>query len=118
MAKKTVDPFDKFREATLGQKSSPLSDALTVKTSKPEVKETPEVNTTPSPVSNPVSPTLSQNSAAFDKISKNANRELVSFHISKETKKKLNLLKVELEKSLGDLYNEAIDDLLAKYNRK
>jgi len=115
MAKKTIDPFDKFREATLGQKSSPLSDALSAKTQKQEPVEAPAP--APSKVET-VSPTLSQNSSALEKISKNANRELVSFHISKETKKKLNLLKVELEKSLGDLYNEAIDDLLAKYNKR
>lgn len=117
MAKK-VDQFEKFRAATLGR-SSELGDVLASsnaesntsnnQSSSPAVqvveKATPE--TVPAPVQT-VTP---------EKVSKNADRELVSFHISKDRKKLLGLLKFESDRSYGDLYNEAIDDLLRKYGR-
>lgn len=114
MAKKTKDQFDIFKQVTLGTSTSLSS--LNVDNKPAPVKETP----LPSPATEvkDATPAPAQKVDSTEKVSKNANRELVSFHISKEIKKKLNLLKVETEKSLGDLYNEAIDDLLVKYNMR
>ena len=113
MAKKTKDQFDIFKAVTLGTTTS-LSN-LNPETRQPVSKEPTLPSSDPVETPAQVTPT-EQTSVAAEKVSKNANRELVSFHISKDVKKKLNLLKVETEKSLGDLYNEAIDDLLKKYN--
>jgi len=120
MAKKSKDPFETFKQATLGSNSA-LSSALSSRVREQEQSE-PKVEDSPAPAPKP-EPVVEPDPApkaveAPEKISKNANRELVSFHISKETKKKLNLLKVEAEKSLNDLYTEAIDDLLIKYSKK
>ena len=93
MAKKT-DPFDKFREATLGG-GSPLSGALqgaTIRTSERRQDDTP----LPAP----------------DKKSKN-----VSFHIDKDVFLKLGQLKFEMGTKYDDLYNEAVRDLLVKYGK-
>lgn len=98
MAKKS-DPFDKFREATLGG-GSPLSGALqgaTIRSSERKQDETP----LPSPV----------------KKSKNANRKLVSFHIDSDVFLKLGQLKFEMGTKYDDLYNEAVRDLLVKYGK-
>lgn len=121
MAKK-IDPFDKFRAATLGQPS--IKDAMrprqdvslesTVPAAPAEdvVKE-PVINEKPSTVvSAPVNVV-----PAVAKISKNADRELVSFHISKDTKRKLGLLKYETGRQYNELYVEAIEDLLKKYGK-
>ena len=99
MAKKT-DPFDKFREATLGG-GSPLSGALqgaTIRSTDREREETPLPST-----------------AA--KKSKNANRKLVSFHIDNDIFLKLGQLKFEMGTKYDDLYNEAVRDLLVKYGK-
>lgn len=99
MAKKT-DPFDKFREATLGG-GSPLSGALqgaSIRSSERVPEETP----LPSPVA---------------KKSKNANRKLVSFHIDNDIFLKLGQLKFEMGTKYDDLYNEAVRDLLVKYGK-
>ena len=99
MAKKT-DPFDKFREATLGG-GSPLSGALqgaTIRNTERVREEAP----LPSPAA---------------KKSKNANRKLVSFHIDNDIFLKLGQLKFEMGTKYDDLYNEAVRDLLVKYGK-
>ena len=98
MAKKT-DPFDKFREATLGG-GNPLSGALQGKSIK-------------SPGSTPDSASLTKPA----KVSKNANRKLVSFHIDHDIFLQLGRLKFEMGTKYDDLYNEAVKDLLVKYGR-
>jgi len=98
MAKKS-DPFDKFREATLGS-SGTLSGALSTATSRPAPAIIRE-----EPVSTP------------QKVSKNANRKLVSFHIDNAVFLKLGQLKFETGSKYDDLYNEAIVDLLKKYHK-
>ncbi len=98
MAKKS-DPFDKFREATLGSSSS-LSGALgnaTLRATKPAGVEV----SAPSTV----------------KVSKNANRKLVSFHIDNAMFLRLGQLKFETGSKYDELYNEAIEDLLKKYHK-
>lgn len=98
MAKKS-DPFDKFREATLGS-SGTLSGAISSATSRPATAVTRE-----EPVSAP------------QKVSKNANRKLVSFHIDNAVFLKLGQLKFETGSKYDELYNEAIVDLLKKYHK-
>lgn len=97
MAKKT-DPFEKFREATLGGGSA-LSGALS-DTGARRV-ERPVETPLPSPA----------------KVSKNANRKLVSFNIDKNTFLKLGQLKFEMGTKYDELYNEAVTDLLKKYGK-
>ena len=100
MAKKS-DPFDKFREATLGGGNSfsgALSAAAHSRASRAEEKPAPAP-------------------AAPAKVSKNANRKLVSFHIDNATFLKLGQLKFETGAKYDELYNEAIVDLLKKYHR-
>ena len=102
MAKKT-DPFDKFREATLGG-GNPLSGALqgaVARSSERKMEEAPLPSPAPSP----------------EKKSKNADRKLVSFHIDKDVFLKLGQLKFEMGTKYDDLYNEAIRDLLVKYGK-
>ena len=109
MAKK--DPFERFREATLGgQTNSPLKDALAKETPATPVVDTrvPVRNVTPAPV--PAEP-------AAEKVSKNSSRELVSFHIDKEMKRLLGYIKFDTGKSYGDLYCEAVEGLLKKYGK-
>ena len=98
MAKKT-DPFDKFREATLGG-GNPLSGALQG-TSIKSSGTTPDPAPLPSPA----------------KVSKNADRKLVSFHIASDVFLKLGQLKFEMGTKYDDLYNEAVRDLLVKYGK-
>lgn len=95
MAKKT-DPFDKFREATLGGGKT-LSGVLSG-TSGRDASSSP----LPSPAR---------------KESKNANRRLVSFHIDEDTFRKLGQIKFENGTKYDDLYNEAVVDLLRKYGK-
>lgn len=113
MAKK-VDQFEKFRAATLGRPSE-LSNVIQSSTAE---SNTPD-NVPENPVAEVVesAPAVSIAPAPAEKVSKNADRELVSFHISKDKKKLLGLLKYEEERSFGDLYCEAIDDLLRKYGK-
>lgn len=98
MAKK-VDPFDKFREATLGGGNA-LGVALSGG-SESHMKQKADV---PSP-------------APTRKVSKNANRTLKSFHLDNELFKKLGQIKYEMGISYDDLYNEAVTDLLVKYGK-
>ena len=111
MAKK--DPFEKFKEATLGGATeSPLKAALTQepKTVEPVDTRVPVRPTfAPAPVQAPV--------AQPEKVSKNNTRELVSFHIEKEMKRLLGYIKFDTGKSYGDLYCEAVEDLLRKYGK-
>ena len=98
MAKKS-DPFDKFREATLGS-SGTLSGALSSAASRPAPAVTRE-----------------EPAVVAQKISKNANRKLVSFHIDNAVFLKLGQLKFETGSKYDELYNEAIVDLLKKYHK-
>ena len=98
MAKK-IDPFEKFREATLGGGKA-LSSALSGPDTPRETR--PESSPLPSPA---------------PKVSKNATRKLVSFHIDEDIFRKLGQLKFELGKKYDELYNEAVRDLLVKYGR-
>jgi len=111
MAKKT-DPFEKFRNATLGDGNS-LSGALSGGTHKEEVD-------TPLPSSAPTAPTAPQvitPVATPAKVSKNATRKMVSFHVDAEIFRRLGQLKFEMGTKYDDLYNEAIRDLLVKYGK-
>ena len=111
MAKK--DPFEKFRQATLGgEADSPLKAALTQepKTVQPVDTRVPVRPAAPAaPVQEPV--------AQPEKVSKNNSRELVSFHLYKEFKRLLGYIKFDTGKSYGDLYCEAVEDLLRKYGK-
>lgn len=100
MAKKS-DPFEKFREATLGSSGS-LSGALSsASASRPAPNAEPAV----------------QAPVTTAKVSKNANRRLVSFHIDNATFLKLGQLKFETGAKYDELYNEAVVDLLKKYHK-
>lgn len=100
MAKKS-DPFEKFREATLGSSGS-LSGALSsASASRPA----------------PKAETAVQAPVTTAKVSKNANRRLVSFHIDNATFLKLGQLKFETGAKYDELYNEAVVDLLKKYHK-
>lgn len=105
MAKKN-DPFERFRNLTLGSDTS-LSDAISGAARRDEGHEEHE-----EAVPIPSSPTPVQ-----PKASKNANRKLVSFHLDKAVYLKLGMLKVEMGTTYDDLYNEAVNDLLAKYGK-
>lgn len=105
MAKKN-DPFERFRNLTLGSDTS-LSDAISGAARRDESHEEHE-----EAVPIPSSPTPVQ-----PKASKNANRKLVSFHLDKTVYLKLGMLKVEMGTTYDDLYNEAVNDLLAKYGK-
>ena len=111
MAKK--DPFEKFRQATLGaENQSPLQAALTQepKTVQPKDTRVPVRPSTPvGPVQEPV--------AQPEKVGKNVKRELVSFHLEKEHKRLLGYIKFDTGKSYNDLYCEAVEDLLKKYGK-
>lgn len=119
MAKK-VDQFEKFRAATLGRPSELSS---VIQSSQSDNKNTEVEVVTPfatlvEPIQSTQESLQLQNSTVEiqnGKVSKNADRELVSFHIAKDRKKKLGLLKYQQERSFGELYSEAIDDLLKKY---
>ena len=95
MAKK-IDPFDKFREATLGGGNT-LGAALSGG-SESHIER------------RPVSP-------APAKKSKNENRTLKSFHVDNDMFRKLGQIKFEMGISYDELYNEAIRDLLVKYGK-
>lgn len=110
MAKK--DPFERFREATLGgQSESPLKDAL-AKEAKPA--SAPDTRVPVRPVT--AEPVVAE-PAPVEKTSKNSSRELVSFHIEKEMKRLLGYIKFDTGKSYGELYCEAVEDLLRKYGK-
>lgn len=100
MAKKS-DPFDKFRQATLGSSGS-LSGALS---SASAARPAPKTEVAP------------QAAVTAPKVSKNANRKLVSFHIDNATFLKLGQLKFETGAKYDELYNEAVVDLLKKYHK-
>ena len=98
MAKKS-DPFEKFKEATLGS-SGTLSGALGNAAS-------------PRPVAKP----SKEEQVVQAKVSKNANRRLVSFHIDNAMFLRLGQLKFETGTKYDELYNEAVVDLLKKYHK-
>ena len=111
MAKK--DPFEKFRQATLGgETKSPLQAALTQEPKTVQPVDT-RVPVRPSAVAEPAPVPVAQP----EKVSKNNTRELVSFHIEKEMKRLLGYIKFDTGKSYGDLYCEAVEDLLRKYGK-
>lgn len=104
MAKK--DPFEKFRQATLGgETESPLKAAL----------EKDRSSSSSSDQRVPVRPVAEPENT--EKPGKNSSRELVSFHLDREKKRLLGFLKFETGRSYGQLYSEAIDDLLRKYGK-
>ena len=111
MAKKT-DPFEKFRNATLGDGNS-LSGALSGGTHKEEV-DTPLPSSAPAATAAPqvITPV-----ATPAKVSKNATRKMVSFHVDAEIFRRLGQLKFEMGTKYDDLYNEAVRDLLVKYGK-
>lgn len=111
MAKK-IDPFEKFKEVTLGSSPS-LSSAINV---KKDTVNLDEQSVVPEPVQQTVAAPVPE-IPIIEKQGKNVTRELVSFHIPKDMKKKLGLLKYELDRPFGDLYCEAVDDLLRKYGK-
>ena len=92
MAKK--DPFEKFRQATLGgQTESPLKAALA---QEPKASEPVDPRVPVRPVAVPVAAEPVQVPAApQEKVSKNNTRELVSFHIEKEMKRLLGYIKFD-----------------------
>ncbi len=105
MAKK-VDQFEKFRQATLGS-GSPLSDAISSKPShQPEAPSQPEA---PAPLPQPEVPAK--------KVSKNANRRLISINVDKDHYRLLGLIKFDTGRQYNDLFAEALEDLLKKYGR-
>ena len=109
MAKK--DPFEKFRQATLGGVTeSPLKAALT---QEPKAEQPVDTRVPVRPSAAPVQEPVAQP----EKVSKNNSRELVSFHLDKELKRLLGYIKFDTGKSYGDLYCEAIEDLLRKYGK-
>lgn len=111
MAKK--DPFEKFRQATLGgEADSPLKAALTQEPKTVQPVDT-RVPVRPAPPAAPVQEPVAQP----EKVSKNNSRELVSFHLDKELKRLLGYIKFDTGKSYGDLYCEAVEDLLRKYGK-
>ena len=112
MAKK--DPFEKFRQATLGGETvSPLKVALSQEPKAAEPVDTrfPVRPATPAaaPVQTPV--------AKPEKGGKNEKRDLVSFHLENEFKRLLGYIKFDSGKSYNDLYCEAVEDLLKKYGK-
>ena len=113
MAKK--DPFEKFRQATLGGSSeSPLKAALT---QEPKAEQPVDTRVPVRPNAAPVAEPVQTPVAQPEKVSKNNSRELVSFHLDKELKRLLGYIKFDTGKSYGDLYCEAVEDLLRKYGK-
>ena len=113
MAKK--DPFEKFRQATLGGVTeSPLKAALT---QEPKAVQPVDTRVPVRPNAAPVAEPVQAPVAQPEKVSKNNSRELVSFHLDKELKRLLGYIKFDTGKSYGDLYCEAIEDLLRKYGK-
>ena len=124
---KGKDPFETFKQATLSGPS--LSDAIRVEAapaaqqeeSTHEPSPSPVPASTPAPAPEPTqahahaTPAVATAKVADDKAVRRTNSEQVSFFLEKDLKKKINLLKVETEKQLQDLYSEAIVDLLKKY---
>ena len=112
MAKK--DPFEKFRQATLGgETESPLKAALSQEPKAAEPVDTRVPVRPAAPVAAPVQAPAAQS----EKVSKNEKRELVSFHLEKELKRLLGYIKFDTGKSYNDLYCEAVEDLLRKYGK-
>ena len=96
MAKKN-DPFEKFRQATLGS-GNKLGEALSGTESSSSLQ-------------------TSDISPAPQKKSKNSNRTLKSFHLDNDLFRKLGQIKYETGISYDELYNEAVTDLLKKYGK-
>ena len=112
MAKK--DPFEKFRQATLGgETESPLKAALS---QEPKAAEPVDTRVPVRPAAHVAAPVQAP-AAQSEKVSKNEKRELVSFHLEKELKKLLGYIKFDTGKSYNDLYCEAVEDLLKKYGK-
>ena len=112
MAKK--DPFEKFRQATLGgETESPLKAALT---QEPKVAEPVDTRVPVRPAAPVVAP-VQVPVPLPEKGGKNEKRDLVSFHLQKEFKRLLGYIKFDTGKSYNDLYCEAVEDLLHKYGK-
>lgn len=95
---KGIDPFEKFKAATLGDPS--LSDAI---------KPAPAQDPVPEPVK------VIEEPAPVKKVSKTANKEQMCFYIDKGLKKRLARLKYEEGLAYNDALEEAVNLLLQKY---
>jgi len=105
---KGIDPFEKFKAATLS--GSPSIKSAISSEEKASQDETPaQIQSAPSPALNP---SIRKNVKANESA-----QEQVSFFIDKKLKKAVGLLKYELDVQLKDLYEEAIRDLLKKYHK-
>lgn len=111
MAKKN-DQFEKFRQATLGSGTT-LSDALSSGVTRKE-EEAPAVKETVSPT--PAAPAPEPEKPA-GKVSKNANRRLISINVDKDHYRLLGLIKFDTGRQYNDLFAEALQDLLKKYGK-
>lgn len=101
---KVLDPFEKFKAATLGEPS--LSDAI-----KPApVAATAPITEEPVPVKDEPAP--------VKKVSKTAGKEQMCFYIDKGLKKRLARLKYERDLAYNDALEEAVLMLLAKYENQ
>lgn len=106
---KGQDPFEKFKQATLSGPT--LSEAI--KPSDPVVQPVQTVSPAPAPAP-VVTPLPVQEHAS---VSEKPRVEQVSFFLDRELKRKFGMLKYELGVQYKDLYEEAIRDLLKKYDR-
>ncbi len=102
---KGIDPFEKFKAATLGEPS--LSEAI-----KPSPASVPSTDVVEAPV---VADNVIPEVAPVKKVSKTANKEQMCFYIDKGLKKRLARLKYEQDLAYNDALEEAIIMLLAKY---
>lgn len=112
---KGQDPFEKFRSATLS--SSTLGDVVKA---SPSVPQSP-AQTVPSPATHAHVRSLPAKEEILtpvtQKVSKVSNKDQIGFYLDKELKRKLGMLKFELGVQYNDLYEEAVTDLLRKYNK-
>lgn len=104
---KGLDPFEKFKQATLSSPS--LSEAI-----KPSEQQTAPVQAAPAAPVKTFSPAPVQE---FSSVQEKPRVEQVSFFLDRELKRKFGMLKYELGVQYKDLYEEAIRDLLKKYDR-
>lgn len=105
---KGIDPFEKFKAATLGEPS--LSEAI---------KPAPAAVPSPAPIIiKEETAQIPVEAAPVKKVSKTANKEQMCFYIDKGLKKRLAKLKYEQDLAYNDALEEAILLLLAKYENQ
>lgn len=116
---KGIDPFEKFRTATLS--SSTLGDAVKSAPVTPAPSPAPEVpQPQPAVAATPLRTVPGKEeilTPVTQKVSKVSNKDQIGFYLDRELKRKLGMLKFELGVQYNDLYEEAISDLLRKYNK-